>query len=345
MKSELGAGIGKGDILFEWKKRLERFNAFCRANRKTVAMMVLAAIMVTGLQAVKIFVDDGVCITAGGGRVTAVRRDEPDKALSVPLHIKASRGDADFEDEIILTLKGSKALTSQKSRASRENPAAQLERQIKSMISQVETADGDVIPLPEKLEDGTIVRWEKQGHSQIFAGLLFLPLSLILLYRSRQEKTEKERRERMMSVKRSLPGFNNQLLLLLNSGLIFSDAFERITDGYAGREQPGSFCKMLLDIRRRSEKTGSSTITLLNEYSRSVGIKEFSRLVNIISDNQYKGVNLTEKLEEESDLLWEQRKKLAEEKGKATETKLSFPLAILLLVLILVTAAPAILQI
>jgi len=43
-------------------------------------------------------------------------------------------------------------------------------------------------------------------------------------------------------------------------------------------------------------------------------------------------------------LLWEQRKKLAEERGRAAETKMAFPLAILLLVLILITAAPAMLQ-
>ena len=60
--------------------------------------------------------------------------------------------------------------------------------------------------------------------------------------------------------------------------------------------------------------------------------------------HQYKGVNLTEKLESESDILWTQRKKIAEEKGRIAETKLTFPLALLLLVLILITAAPAIME-
>ena len=67
-------------------------------------------------------------------------------------------------------------------------------------------------------------------------------------------------------------------------------------------------------------------------------------MINIITDNQFKGVDLSDKLESERDLLWEQRKKLAEERGRAAETKMAFPLAILLLVLILITAAPAMLQ-
>ena len=95
---------------------------------------------------------------------------------------------------------------------------------------------------------------------------------------------------------------------------------------------------------RRSQETGSSLIAAMESYAKTLGIREFSRLTAILADNQYKGVDLTDKLAAESDMLWEQRKKTAEEKGKAAETKLSFPLAVLLLVLILVAAAPAMLQ-
>ncbi len=41
--------------------------------------------------------------------------------------------------------------------------------------------------------------------------------------------------------------------------------------------------------------------------------------------------------------MWIGRKKKAEEKGKLAETKLTFPLMILLLVLIMITVAPALL--
>jgi hypothetical protein len=39
-------------------------------------------------------------------------------------------------------------------------------------------------------------------------------------------------KEKTESVERELPAFNDQLLLLLGSGLIFRDAFQRIADGY-----------------------------------------------------------------------------------------------------------------
>lgn len=101
---------------------------------------------------------------------------------------------------------------------------------------------------------------------------------------------------------------------------------------------------MILDIKKYSAETGISLIALMEQYGKKLGVREFSRMTGIIADNQYKGIDLTEKLESESDLLWNQRKKLAEERGRAAETKLAFPLAMLLMVLIVITAAPAVLQ-
>ena len=65
----------------------------------------------------------------------------------------------------------------------------------------------------------------------------------------------------------------------------------------------------------------------------------------MISDNWNKGTALAEKLESENEILWNSRKKIAEEKGKLAETKLTFPLMILLIVLIMIVIAPALMEI
>mgnify|MGYP000656837785 FL=1 len=53
----------------------------------------------------------------------------------------------------------------------------------------------------------------------------------------------------------------------------------------------------------------------------------------------------TEKLKQENSLLWLARKQQSEEKGRLAETKLTLPLMILLLVLIMMTIAPAMMEI
>ena len=53
---------------------------------------------------------------------------------------------------------------------------------------------------------------------------------------------------------------------------------------------------------------------------------------------------MTEKLQAESEILWMNRKKNCEERGRLAETKLTLPLVIFLLVLIVITIAPALLE-
>ena len=77
---------------------------------------------------------------------------------------------------------------------------------------------------------------------------------------------------------------------------------------------------------------------------RESGIRELMRISNIINDNVNKGVELTDKLQAESELLWMNRKKSCEEKGRLAETKLTLPLMIFLMVLIMITVAPALLE-
>ena len=72
--------------------------------------------------------------------------------------------------------------------------------------------------------------------------------------------------------------------------------------------------------------------------------RELMRISNIISDNISKGVELTDKLHNESELLWLARKRSCEERGRLAETKLTFPLTLFLLVLVAVTVCPALLE-
>ena len=58
-----------------------------------------------------------------------------------------------------------------------------------------------------------------------------------------------------------------------------------------------------------------------------------------------KGADFSEKLKKENELLWFSRKQHAEEQGRLAETKLTMPLMILLLVLIMITIAPALMGI
>ena len=104
------------------------------------------------------------------------------------------------------------------------------------------------------------------------------------------------------------------------------------------------FKNIIIEIKNQCENTSDNTINALVNKSKELRIRELSRLSGILENGQRKGIDLTSKLELESELLWSERKNHAEVKGRAAEVKLSFPLAILLIVLIVITAAPAMME-
>ncbi len=146
----------------------------------------------------------------------------------------------------------------------------------------------------------------------------------------------------------------NKLVLLLNAGLVVSTAFSKIVEDYQtfhrGEKQQENMKNKrclydeLCEIQKKVDQSNASLIRELKEFSQRSGVRELVRLTAVISDNWNKGSMLAEKLEGESELLWVSRKKRAEEKGRLAETKLTFPLMILLIVLIMVTIAPAMME-
>ena len=93
-----------------------------------------------------------------------------------------------------------------------------------------------------------------------------------------------------------------------------------------------------------AKNNGDSIINAFYIYASQSQIKELSRLGRILLDGEKRGIDLTSKLSEESKNIWEQKKQLALEKIRLTESKMSFPLGLLLISLILISAAPAMMQ-
>ena len=162
--------------------------------------------------------------------------------------------------------------------------------------------------------------------------------------KSKIKKTmEKNRNDIVMT----LPGFINQLLLLMNSGVILSDAFCKIAEGYGNldKKRQNYFTNQVYNVYAASRSNGENVIYGFCKFARSSNVKELTRVSAILTENMNRGSDLWEKLAEQSEFLWEERKRAALGRIRISESKMSFPLGILLIALIMITAAPAMLQI
>lgn len=201
------------------------------------------------------------------------------------------------------------------------------------------------ILLPEYTDDGRPVKWMYTRDYTWLVVMAAVAAVFIAIYRSRFETVEKEEKTAQTSILLELPSFINKNILLLNGGLVLTDAFERIVTEHQKNGESGNyFYERLNEIYINSKETNIPVETQLSDFARNSGIREFIRVAAVISDNICKGTALTESLESESAYLWFSRKKKAEELGRLAETKMTFPLVILLVILIIITIAPAMLE-
>ena len=222
-----------------------------------------------------------------------------------------------------------------------------IEEEINRLVNAINNSDYDEkVVLPAELAGGVSLAWQESHHSALPMLLILFPVIGIAIYQSRYAKLKAIEKEARESIIRELPEFINKLVLLLGAGLVLTSAFDRIleNDVDKGKEEKSYFYLQLSQIGRSMRETNDSMIGGFKEFAGRSGVRELTRAANIIADNASKGAELAEKLQGESELLWLTKKKLAEEKGKLAETKMTFPLMILLLVLIMITIAPALLE-
>ncbi|WP_312650363.1 hypothetical protein [Aminipila sp.] len=200
--------------------------------------------------------------------------------------------------------------------------------------------------LPEHIEGMGNVSWNKDKNHPMLLIAFACGVLLFGTYIKRYNQIMKLKKSCNESIEEELPDFINKIVLLMNAGLVLSAAFEKIVKDYNYRAymDKSYFYSQLTEINIKVAETNASMVEELKRLAERSKNREFMRISSVISDNIHKGTELVNILQGESSFLWFQRKKRAEEKGRIAETKLTMPLALQLLVLIIITLAPAMIE-
>lgn len=227
-----------------------------------------------------------------------------------------------------------------------------------ALLPEYDIAFAKCLALYNKEEAEVLVKKNKKNILTLYlAALIFMvvavilegpktivPFALILLgiyslkYSTIEQKLKKDRE----AVTDALPELMDRVILLLSAGMYIEGILEKIAADYGSEN---FLFKKLSELLVKAGESNKSIIYELSEYSVRTGIRELIRFSNILENNFHKGSDLLDKLEAEGALLWSGRRKKAEERAKKAETKLSFPLMLLLLSLITITSAPMLMSI
>jgi tight adherence protein C len=294
--------------------------------------------------------DQGVTLDQNGNLKTILRPNADQPTYVLEADVISESGDQLSKQgvQIIVSPQKSKNADEESKNIGNEISSEDaLQHQIRKAVYRLnEDTTIAKITVPKNLDDGTRVFWipKKRDHWTMLI-LLFTVIGFGI-FRSRDAGLSRIEKETTESVLRELPEFVNKLVLLLNAGLILSNAFNKITLDYQKMRggENNYFYGQLVMIMQKCNETNGSIQREIRNFAIRTGVVEFMRLSNIIGDSMTKGSDLMLQLKMEGDNLWAARRKQLEEKGKIAETKLTFPLVILLLVLVMITIAPAMME-
>ena len=328
--------------------------AAAKARKSIIAVLAAGALLIA-TDMVLSSQGQSAGIVESGGSIYIVRPAEDQNPGHLVLRAEVSDGDKVIEKKIDLTMDPYEKESSEEKQDDGDGEAAgkrnreAVEMELRGIASEL-NSDKAVkkVKLPDSLASGEKISWEvedKSGSNGI-AIMAVTVLTAFCIYKKRFSVLEQQRRLQRESVMSQLPEFVNRLVLLLNAGLVLTSAFEKSVEESFVEDSKGDdyFYGKLREIYVLCTTTNASMHVEFRKMAKESGIRELMRVSNIISDNIRKGVELTGKLQAESELLWISRKKSCEEKGRLAETKLTLPLMIFLMVLIIITAAPALME-
>ena len=305
-----------------------------------VTALLILALVVKGPE------ESGKLVADRDGNIIGINRKSLDRSERYDLSIEVVDEEDPMIRDVTLTLQAETTGRSGARLSRAESREAEIDAAIDNIISGIEYSREKKIRLPSALPDGTAIKWSgtKQGSGPVMIVIPLMYVSLVILMAASSMKGDKTVAEERRSIMRGLPRFCNQLYLMMNAGLILSDAFDTISEGYADSKACSSFERDLAELREATDEHRISTAQVINEYAVKHDVKEMIRIAAILTENEKRGSDVIESLERESRYLWDERKAVARECGKAIDTKMSYPLGLLLIVLIVITMAPALLN-
>ncbi len=317
---------------------------------RQILLVIMAGLLLTAADLVKSAVPE-IDIIRENGKVYMVRPDGGHGTGHIQFKARVKGDSETVEKKIDVSLEPRSSGEKSSKDSKQEDGGAgsereQIEYELRKTVNGFnDDLSEEKILLPAELSSGEQVSWETQRENNSIIMIFATAVIAFLIYRTHLSPLEKIRKQERESVIRNLPEFVNKLVLLLNAGLVLNSAFQRtITESLRFRgDEKDYFLDRMEEIYVSVRTTNSSLNDEFRKFAKENGTMELMRISNIINDNINKGVELTEKLQRESEVLWINRKQNCEEKGKLAETKLTLPLVMFLMVLVVITVAPALL--
>ncbi len=323
---------------------------------KQITIVIIVSLVLIGADLLASRQNGGVTIVQDGNGLYFLRPDEDDGSGHISLRARVDTENGSYEKKYNVILHphasgdpdtGDENVSGVDDGDSSMSAEELITYEMRGIVSGLnDDSSARKVLLPSKLSSGETIEWSVERSTHTVLILFTAGMLCLLLYRRSYTPLRRQREAELYSITRQLPEFVNRLVLLLNAGLALNTAFERTIEESLkfGNGDDDYFTIKIRELYIRVKQTNGSINREFRNFAKFAGNNDLMRISNIISDNISKGVELTHKLQHESEILRINRKRACEERGRIAETRLTLPLTIFLLVLIVITVSPALLE-
>lgn len=233
---------------------------------------------------------------------------------------------------------------------SQDEERALVINQIKSQLSveKLRSLVGNEIVLPKtEVNSGAKLKWYNKEKTTSVTKIMIGGLLLAgLFYRLKIYELKSQVRKKEEALLRDFPGCINKFALLMNAGLTFNRAWEKITTDYVRLKQMQGktldlYEEMLITLEDIGK--GMSEMKAYEAFGQRCKIPEILRFTAMIMQNIKKGSHLLiGALQQQSKEALTIRQDLARKKGEKASTKLIFPMGIMFIAILIIVMTPAI---
>ena len=225
-----------------------------------------------------------------------------------------------------------------------ENPDDKaLIRILSWKMEDTQKEDTETVELPEQAAGKSIMWYPEKDHTWLMlAGLTACAVCAMML--GQQKEEEKALAEREKRMKLAYPDIVSRLSLYMSAGISSRKAWERIAAGYRNRtsgpvnEAYEEMCTTLYEMQN-----GVPESIAYEKFGARCRLPSYLKLGALLSQNLRKGTrNLSALLEEESREAFENRKAYAKKLGEECESRLLFPMLLMLLTILVMVMYPAV---
>lgn len=224
----------------------------------------------------------------------------------------------------------------------------QIISDIEDQITGQETTE-EKIKLPA-YADGSRIRWKKVKSGQPLELLILGILAAVTAGYWQKEQEEKQIRKKRHELLLEYPEFVSKLSLLLGAGMTISTAFRKMNQRYQREKDAGrmkehpvyeELYRMICEI-----DNGMGELRAYQEFSERCNLQPYRKLISLLLSGQKTGNRkLMERLNEEADRVFSERKNTAKKLGEEAGTKLLLPMMMMLLIVMGIVMIPAFLSI